>query len=112
MTTPSTAPSRLRDWFSWLCINTPLLLLLGLLTLALHVRLGLGRWPVPVIENYQTASYLLHEYFVCTWLLITVTGSLPAWALLLCFQIGNNRGGINDWVGPNCIYGRTTKVET
>lgn len=22
------------------------------------------------------------------------------------FQIGNNRGGINGWIGPNSIYGR------
>lgn len=27
------------------------------------------------------------------------------------FQIGNNRGGINGWVGPNCIYGLCTSVE-
>jgi SOS-response transcriptional repressor LexA len=26
-------------------------------------------------------------------------------------QIGNNRGGINGWVGPNCIYGKATKIE-
>ena len=28
------------------------------------------------------------------------------------FQIGNNRGGINGWVGPNAIYGKAMKVET
>ncbi len=27
------------------------------------------------------------------------------------FQIGNNRGGINGWVGPNAVYGIATKVE-
>lgn len=27
------------------------------------------------------------------------------------FQIGNNRGGINGWVGPNGIYGKAIKVE-
>ena len=26
------------------------------------------------------------------------------------FQIGNNRGGINGWVGPHSIYGKATKV--
>lgn len=26
------------------------------------------------------------------------------------FQIGNNRGGINGWVGPNCIYGLCVEV--
>ena len=28
------------------------------------------------------------------------------------FLIGNNRGGINGWVGHNCIYGVATKVES
>ena len=27
------------------------------------------------------------------------------------FQIGNNRGRINGWVGTNSIYGKCTKVE-
>lgn len=27
------------------------------------------------------------------------------------FQIGNNRGGINGWIGPNSIYGKLISVE-
>ena len=27
------------------------------------------------------------------------------------FLIGNNRGGINGWVGPKAIYGIATKIE-
>lgn len=27
------------------------------------------------------------------------------------FQIGNNRGGINGWVGPQAIYGKAVKIE-
>ena len=27
------------------------------------------------------------------------------------FQIGNNRGRINGWVGPNAIFGRCVSVE-
>ena len=27
------------------------------------------------------------------------------------FQIGNNRGRINGWVGPNAIFGKCVKVE-
>lgn len=27
------------------------------------------------------------------------------------FQIGNNRGRINGWIGPNCIYGKLIRVE-
>ncbi|HUQ30998.1 MAG TPA: S24 family peptidase [Pyrinomonadaceae bacterium] len=28
------------------------------------------------------------------------------------FLIGNNRGGVNGWVGHNCIHGVATKVES
>ena len=28
------------------------------------------------------------------------------------FLIGNNRGGINGWVGHNCVYGKATKIES
>lgn len=27
------------------------------------------------------------------------------------FQIGNNRGRINGWVGPNAIYGKCVSIE-
>ncbi len=27
------------------------------------------------------------------------------------FQIGNNRGGINGWIGPNGIFGKCIRVE-
>lgn len=27
------------------------------------------------------------------------------------FQIGNNHGRINGWVGKGCVYGKCTKVE-
>jgi hypothetical protein len=27
------------------------------------------------------------------------------------FLIGNNRGGINGWVGPSAIYGIATRIE-
>jgi hypothetical protein len=27
------------------------------------------------------------------------------------FQISNNHGHVNGWVGKNCIFGRVTKVE-
>jgi len=27
------------------------------------------------------------------------------------FQIGNNRGGINGWIGANSIFGRCIRIE-
>lgn len=29
----------------------------------------------------------------------------------LRFQIGNNRGRINGWIGPNSIFGKLEKIE-
>jgi len=28
------------------------------------------------------------------------------------FQIGNNRGGINGWIGPHSIFGKCVKIES
>lgn len=28
------------------------------------------------------------------------------------FQIGNNRGNVNGWIGPNSIFGRCVKIES
>jgi hypothetical protein len=28
------------------------------------------------------------------------------------FQIGNNRGGINGWIGPASIFGKCIRIET
>ncbi|MBS1806527.1 MAG: hypothetical protein JST28_24545 [Acidobacteria bacterium] len=28
------------------------------------------------------------------------------------FQIGNNRGGINGWVGPNAIFGKCVSIQS
>jgi hypothetical protein len=28
------------------------------------------------------------------------------------FQIGNNKGRINGWVGPNCIFGKLVSIES
>ena len=28
------------------------------------------------------------------------------------FQIGNNRGRINGWVGSNCVFGKCVRIET
>jgi cell wall-associated NlpC family hydrolase len=27
------------------------------------------------------------------------------------FQIGNNRGGINGWIGPNGVFGKCIRIE-
>lgn len=66
---------------------------------------------------------------LCTVVPIEDTGELKKGDIVLCkvngreylhlikaiaaqrFQIGNNRGRINGWVGPNSIFGKLEKVE-
>lgn len=71
---------------SWLLVITPALLLVGFITLAAHVRIGLGHWPTPMIENYDTAAYWIHDR-VLVWVgMFTVFAAIPLWLLTLCFQ--------------------------
>lgn len=66
---------------------------------------------------------------LCTVAPLVDVASLRAGAIVLCkvggaqylhlvlaiqgrrFQIGNNRGGINGWIGPAAIYGECIRVE-
>jgi hypothetical protein len=70
---------------------------------------------------------------LCTVVPVTDHSKLQVWDIVLCkvrafeylhlikaiqeghadgrFQIGNNRGGINGWIGPDRIYGICVKVE-
>jgi len=58
--TQQTAQRRVR-FLTWVLVLSPLLLLSVFLTLAAHVRLALGHWPTPMLENYDTVAYSRHE---------------------------------------------------
>ena len=63
-----------------------MLLLLAFITLAVHVRVGLGHWPTPMFENFHTPAYSAHEQ-VLTWIgFFTVFAAIPLWLLMLCFR--------------------------
>jgi len=64
-----------------LWILTPVIFL----GLALHVRVGLGHWPKPLIERYETSAYQSHE------LVLEVVANLAIftggiWLLAICFK--------------------------
>lgn len=46
---------------AWVCALSPMALFLALLSFAIHVRLGLGHWPTPMFENYETPLSSFHE---------------------------------------------------
>jgi hypothetical protein len=71
---------------TWALVLTRLLLLLIFLTLAAHVSIGLGHWPTPMWENYQTIAYTAHEQFFVWFALFTVYAAIPLWLLALCFR--------------------------
>jgi hypothetical protein len=66
-------------------MSSSLLLLFVFLTLAAHVRLGLGHWPTPMLENYQTTAYSRHEQVFIWVALFTVYAAVPLWLVSLCF---------------------------
>ena len=63
------------------------LLLVIFLTLAVHVRVGLGHWPTPVLENYHTMACSLHEQAVIWVAVFTMFFAIPLWLISLLFRI-------------------------
>ena len=73
-------------WATWLPVYFPVVLLLGVLALATHVRIGLGHWPTPMFENYRTPAYRVHEAAVFWIGWFTIFAAIPLWLLLICFR--------------------------
>lgn len=63
-----------------------MVLLLCILSLGMHVRLGLGHWPQPMVDKYTTAAFSFHTQAVIGLALFTMYGAGPLWLLLLCFR--------------------------
>jgi hypothetical protein len=50
------------------------------------VRIALGHWPTPMVENYETPAYRMHEQ-VLVWVgMFTVFAAVPLWLLTLRFR--------------------------
>jgi len=72
-----------RTFWTWAPCLAPLGLFIGILTLAAHVRLGLGRWPVPMIESYDTKGYHYHEMLLFLLGVVALYVAGPLWAILV-----------------------------
>lgn len=77
MPTPATLP------VAWACASS-LFVLFGIyLLFALHIRLDLGRWPVPMFEQYPEPPLVqLHGWVLLLWGYFSVFAAGPLW--LLC----------------------------
>lgn len=68
---------------AWLFALSPIVLLLLMITLAVHMRLGLGHWPTPFYENYRTTASILHMRALQQTLDFSVYFAGPLWLVCL-----------------------------
>lgn len=80
------APKKQRPSWTWICSLSSFLLLLTFVSMAFHIRLGLGHWPTPMTENYHTTAFRTHEHVLIAVLLFTVYAAVPLWVVCLCFR--------------------------
>jgi len=87
---------------TWICALSSLALLVAILTLAVHVRLGLGHWPEPMVEDYQTAAFKIHEWVTVALAHFALFMAIPLWPLLLLFK--KFRAGVRTHMVQSIIY--------
>ena len=82
----SLAPQRRFPFVSWSCALSPFALLLVFLAFGVHIRLGIGHWPIPMIENYHSTAFSIHEWvlMICVWFSLFVAG--PLWLICLLLR--------------------------
>ena len=80
------APKNQRPSWTWISSLSSVFLLLAFVTMAFHVRLGLGHWPTPMTEDYHTTAFRIHEYALIAILLFAVYAAGPLWLVFLFFR--------------------------
>src|SRR3954452_3568378 len=88
--------------------SAPLVLLVLLVSLATHIRLGLGHWPQPMIEDLHTAAFQWHDKVVGIGFIFSFYLAAPVWllgqfVLLLRGQGQNVRTHAVLFVGGWCV---------
>ena len=87
---------------TWICAFSSLVLLALILSLAVHLRLGLGHWPQSMDEDYSTAAFKVHEavvYFVAHFAIFM---AIPLWPVLLLFK--RFRAGVRTHLVQSAIF--------
>ena len=71
---------------TWACALAPVVLLLCIVSLAVHVRIALGHWPRPMVDKYNTRLFDFHLRALVGLYLFCVYGAPLLWLGLLCFR--------------------------
>jgi hypothetical protein len=71
---------------TWACASSPVLLLMIWIAMAIHLRLGLGHWPKPMVEDYKTFAFDVHEMILILVGYFAVFIALPLGLILVCFK--------------------------
>ena len=67
---------------AWVCALSSCILLALYLLLAWHIRLDLGRWPVPMFEQYrEPLLFRIHCQLLVIWGLFSIFAAGPIWLL-------------------------------
>lgn len=83
MNSGSPFPSSWWTRFTWLCALSPLVVLLLFSTMALHIRLGYGRWPQDAIDDFPALHFQLHEWMFLEAILFSVFAPMPLLGTLI-----------------------------
>ncbi len=71
---------------SWACAFSPFFLLFCFFTLGIHIRLGLGHWPTPMLEDYHTRAFDIHAAIFGIVVTCAFYAAAPVWFVCLFFR--------------------------
>jgi hypothetical protein len=82
---------------AWVSALSPTILLMVLVTFALHVRIGVGHWPTPMWEDYRTPLAARHEGLIELVLFFTLFAAPAIWLIcsILNFKRESHAAKIN-----------------
>jgi hypothetical protein len=81
-----TIPQSKKKFATWVCVLAPVYLLVVYVAMAIHIRVGLGHWPKPMVEDYHSVLFQVHKWLLVGCIFFAVFAAIPVWVLLLCFR--------------------------
>lgn len=87
---------------TWICALSSTVLLLTFLSLAVHVRLGLGHWPQSMVEDYHSAAFRVHEWVLEVVAHFAIFLAIPTWPFLLLFK--RFRAGVRTHIVQSVVF--------